>query len=308
MWLAIVNPNAGRGKGQKDWNEISSLLKKHELQFAVSFTEKKLHAIDLTKEGIAAGYRNIIAVGGDGTLNEVVNGVFTQSVCPTQDVVLSMITVGTGNDWAKMFGISKDYEDAVKIIKEYKVTPHDTGVITCFRGADQEKRYFLNIAGLGFDAAVTTRTNAQKDKGSSGKAVYLLNLLKSLFAYKNIRTEVVIDGVKTESETFTISVGIGRYSGGGMRQTPGAIPDDGLFDITIISKMGKLEIIMNLQKLYDGTILEHRKIKGYRGKTVNINSLQPIFVEADGESLGHSPVEINIIPKSIGVVYGKRVI
>jgi YegS/Rv2252/BmrU family lipid kinase len=307
-WLVIVNPNAGQGKGKKDWDKISALLTKFELPCKVYFTEKKLHAIELTKEGIAAGYRKIIAVGGDGTMNEIVNGAFIQTICPTQDIVLGMITVGTGNDWGKMFGIPKDYEEAIRIIKEFKVFIHDTGVIKYYRGTEIEKRYFLNIAGLGFDAVVVKRTNAQKDKGRSGKAVYFYNLLKSLIAYRNTNTEVVIDGQKIMNNTFTISLGIGKYSGGGMRQTPNAIPDDGLFDITIIRKMGKGEIIMNLKKLYDGTILEHPKIKGYTGKNIKIDSDPLIHVEADGESLGHSPVEFQIIPKSIKIVSGKSII
>jgi YegS/Rv2252/BmrU family lipid kinase len=307
-WLAIVNPNAGQGKGKKDWAKITLLLNRYELPFIVSYTEKKLHAIELTRDGIAAGYRNIIAIGGDGTMNEVVNGVFTQTICPTQDIVLGMITVGTGNDWGKMFGIPKDYENAVKILKENKVFSHDAGVITYYRGTEQEKRYFLNIAGLGFDALVVKRTNAQKDKGKSGKAIYFYNLLKSLISYRNIKTEVVIDGQKLINDTFTISLGIGRYSGGGMRQTPNAIPDDGLFDITIIKKMSKAEIIMNLKKLYDGTILTHPKIDGYKGKNIKIDSDPLIHVEADGETLGHSPVEFQIIPQSIKVVYGKLII
>jgi YegS/Rv2252/BmrU family lipid kinase len=308
VWLAIVNPNAGQGKGKKDWSKIALLLNRYELTFIVSYTNKKLHAIELTRDGIAAGYRNIIAVGGDGTINEVVNGVFTQTICPTQDIVLGMITVGTGNDWGKMFGIPKEYEEAVKILKEYKVFSHDAGEITYYRGTEFEKRYFLNIAGLGFDALVVKRTNDQKDKGKSGKAIYLYNLLISLISYRNIKTEVVIDGQKILNDTFTISLGIGRYSGGGMRQTPEALPDDGLFDITIIKKMGKAEIIMNLKKLYDGTILTHPKIDGYKGKTIKINSDSLIYVEADGESLGHSPIEFQILPHSIKIVYGKLII
>jgi YegS/Rv2252/BmrU family lipid kinase len=306
-WLVIVNPNAGQGKGKKDWNKISSLLNKFELSSKVYFTEKKLHAIELTKEGIAAGFRKIITVGGDGTMNEVVNGAFIQTTCPTEEIILGMITVGTGNDWGKMFGIPSDYEGAVKIIKEYKVFTHDAGVITYYSGTELEKRYFLNIAGLGFDAVVVKRTNAQKDKGRSGKTIYFYNLLMSLLGYKSTRTEVNIDGLKIANDTFTISIGIGIYSGGGMRQTPFAIPDDGLFDITVIGNMSKFEIVRNLSLLYNGKILEHPKIKGYKGKNIKIDSDRLIYVESDGESLGHTPVEFNIIPKSINIVSGKRV-
>src|SRR5665648_140798 len=126
-WLAIVNPNAGKGKGKKDRYRITALLKEQDLPFTVKFTERKGHAIILTREGIATGFRKIITVGGDGTLNEVVNGVFSNDVCPTKDISLAMIPVGTGNDWGKMFGISGDYEKSIGIIRDNKLMLHDIG-------------------------------------------------------------------------------------------------------------------------------------------------------------------------------------
>src|SRR5664280_608329 len=126
-WLVIVNPNAGNGKGEKDWDTISALLKKEEILFTVNFTERKGHAIKLSQEAISSGIRKIITVGGDGTLNEVVNGVFTNNTCPSTDVVLSLIPVGTGNDWGRMFGIPLDYAKAVKIIRDDKRLVHDVG-------------------------------------------------------------------------------------------------------------------------------------------------------------------------------------
>jgi YegS/Rv2252/BmrU family lipid kinase len=305
QWLVIVNPNAGKGRGLKDWNLIASLLRKYEISIHVCFTTAKKHAIDLTAVGIEKGYRNIIAIGGDGTMNEVVNGCFKQKVCSTTSLTVGMITVGTGNDWGKMFGISTEYEEAVKIIKQKNTVLQDTGVVKYYLGDRKEKRYFVNIAGLGFDALVVRRTNNQKEKGKGGKALYFWNLLKSLMIYKHIPANIIIDGRKLNNEVFTMSLGIGKYSGGGMMQTPNAIPDDGLFDITVINKMRKGEVIRNLKMLYDGTILEHPKINGYTGKDILINAAELIHVEADGETLGHSPVEFNIIPKSINVVYNK---
>jgi diacylglycerol kinase family enzyme len=151
---------------------------------------------------------------------------------------------------------------------------------------------------------VVRRTNLQKEKGRSGKTIYFWNLLKSLLLYKHTTTEIEIDGQRLTDEVFTISLGIGKYSGGGMMQTPHARHDDGLFDITVIKKMRKGEIIRNLKLLYDGTILSHPKIEGFTGKVIRINSDPLIHVEADGESLGHSPIEFQIQPRSINIVYG----
>jgi YegS/Rv2252/BmrU family lipid kinase len=304
-WMVIVNPNAGKGKGKKDWNSIALLFSKHNVPYDHVFTKSHNHAIKLAQQSIEKGYRNIIVVGGDGTMNEVVNGIFTQQICKTTDVTLAMITVGTGNDWGKLFGIPLDYEQAILIISEHKVRLQDVGIIHYFHGTRQEKRYFINIAGLGFDAVVVKRTNLQKEKGRGGKAIYFLNLLKCLLLYRHTYTEVNIDGQKICNDVFTISIGIGRFSGGGMRQTPNALPDDGLFDITIIKKITKGDIIMSLKKLYDGSILEHSKIEGYQGKDIVIDSDPLIHIEADGESLGHSPIELTLIPRSIRIVYSQ---
>jgi YegS/Rv2252/BmrU family lipid kinase len=304
QWMVIVNPNAGRGLGKKDWNRISELLKARHLRFIPAFTEARKHAVKLTHEAIAAGFRRIIVVGGDGTMNEVVNGVFTQDKVASAEITLAMISVGTGNDWGKMFGIPQQYDDAIELISRGQDMLQDAGKVSYFHGTQQEHRYFLNIAGLGFDAVVTRRTNIQKDKGRSGKALYFYNLLRSLILYRHTYVEVEIDDTRICQDVFTISIGIGRYSGGGMRQTPQARPDDGLFDITIVKKIRKGEIILSLKKLYDGTILEHPKIEGYTGKVVLIDSDPLIHLEADGESLGHSPIRFDIIPKSIRIIYG----
>jgi len=307
-WLVIVNPNAGNGKGKKDWDKISDLLKNEALPFDVNFTERKGHAIHFTIEGIAAGYRKIITVGGDGTLNEVVNGVFLNKNCPTTDISLALIPVGTGNDWGRMFGIPLDYKKAISIIGENKLMLHDVGLVSFYYGTEKKERYFINIAGLGFESVVVKRTNYQKDRGHSGKLIYFYNLLMSLISYKNTRAEIIIDGEKISADVFSLNVGNGRYCGGGMRQTPRALPDDGLLDVTIINGMGKFEIMRNLKILYDGTILQHPKIDGYKCKNIKVSSDSVMYAEADGESLGQTPAEFSIIPDGINIVYGTRII
>ncbi len=303
-WLIIVNPNAGRARGRKDWDKISALLTKYNIRYQSKFTERRHHAIELAKRGIDEGFHKIIVVGGDGTMNEVVNGVFTQETCSPSQITLAIITVGTGNDWGKLFGIPTDYESAIKIISEGRSMLQDTGVVRYYNGVSRELRYFINIAGLGFDAVVIRRTNLQKDRGHKGKLIYLWNLVRCLVSYRHTVTSVAIDGNIIRDNVFTISIGIGRFSGGGMIQTPNAVPDDGLFDVTIIRKITKGDVIMSLKMLYDGTILDHPKISGYKGRDILIDSDPLIHLEADGESLGHSPIEFSILPKSVNVIYG----
>ena len=303
IWYTIVNPNAGKGSGFRDWSLIESLLSKSGLTCKVEFTRNRGDAIQLTRQGIKEGYRHFIVVGGDGTMNEVVNGCFGQKLCPTSMLYLSMISVGTGNDWGRMFNIPVDYPNAVEVIRVKNTCLHDTGVVHFYNGDERNSRYFINIAGLGFDALVVQRTNRQKDRGHNGKALYFWNLLSSLLSYSHTETDYVIDGQKYRDKMFTMSLGIGRYSGGGMIQTPNALHDDGLFDVTVIGKMGKLEVIRNLNLLYNGKILTHPKVNGFTGKEIRIESTELIHLEADGETLGHSPVTFKILPRSINVVH-----
>jgi diacylglycerol kinase (ATP) len=305
-YLVIINPNAGNGKGKKDWEQISALLENEEISFSVRFTERKGHAIEITRDSITSGFRKIITIGGDGTLNEVVNGAFTNNVCPPGEITLGLIPVGTGNDWGKMFGIPLNYARAVKIIREGKQMLHDVGTISFYNGNEKTERYFINIAGLGFESVVVSKTNFQKDHGHGGKLIYFFNLVTSLISYKNTEAEIIIDGEIRHASVFSVNIGNGRYCGGGMRQTPHALPDDGLLDVTVINGMGKFEIIRNLKILYDGTILNHPKVEGYKCKNIKVSSDSIIYTEADGESLGHTPAEFSIVPSAINIIYDTR--
>ncbi|HDR90414.1 MAG TPA: diacylglycerol kinase family lipid kinase [Bacteroidetes bacterium] len=303
-WLVIVNPNAGKRKGEKDWKKISRLLDRYGFSYQVEFTRTRHHAIEIAREHAENGTKRIIVVGGDGTMNEVINGIFTQSKVPTTDITLSMITVGTGNDWGRMFHIPRQYEKAIQVIRNGNTILQDAGVVHYRWNEDKGKRYFVNIAGIGFDAVVVSRANDLKDRGKSGKLLYLWNILSNLFRFHHSHTVLEVDGVKYSNNVFSISIGIGKYSGGGMMQTPGAIANDGLFDITVIKKIGKFDVIRNIGKLYNGKIIHHPKVLTLQGKSILIDANPLIHVETDGESLGHSPIRFDIIPSSVRVICG----
>jgi YegS/Rv2252/BmrU family lipid kinase len=302
--LVIVNPNAGKKKGIRDWEEISSLLKDHNINYHAIFTEHPGHAINIACSHIEQGFRYIIVVGGDGTMNEVVNGVFCQGACPTTDITLGMITVGTGNDWGRMFGIPSAYLEAIQTLKRNNTFIQDAGRVNYLNDRSKEKRYFVNIAGLGFDAEVVRKSNRLKERGKGGPLMYLVNIFTSLMNYKHVNALISVDGLAVENQVFSMNVGICKYSGGGMIQVPNAIPDDGLFDMTVINSMRKMKVIRSLRRLYNGTINEHPKVDSYTGKSIRIESSDTIHLETDGETLGHTPIEFEIIPKSIKVVSG----
>jgi YegS/Rv2252/BmrU family lipid kinase len=304
-WFVIVNPNAGKRKGEKDWLEIAAQLAAAGIEYVNVFTEHRGHAVVLTRKYIENGHRNIIVVGGDGTLNEVVNGIFTQAHVPTDKITLAMIPVGTGNDWCRMFNIPGDYKQAIKLITKRKVFIQDTGTIKYIASEDSEKtRFFINMAGMGFDALVAKKTNKQKDLGKSNPMSYVVNILSSLFLYTSTKVTILLDGEKIASDIFSMSVGICQYNGGGMKQAPGALPDDGLFDLTLIKPIGKFKIIRNIIKLFDGSFTNLPEVSTFRSSKIIIHSDPPMFMEADGESLGHTPFVFNILPQSLNVVSG----
>jgi len=306
-WFVIVNPNAGRRKGEKDWLEIAALLNDAGIRFVNVFTEHPNHAVKLARKYIEAGYRKIVVVGGDGTLNEVVNGVFTQKRYPSTDIYLAMISVGTGNDWGRSFGIPHSYKEAIAVISEGKTMLQDVGIVHYQQKELSKKRHFINMAGLGFDAMVAKRTNLVKQQGKGGPFSYMISLLTSLISYKSTISRVVVDGQETKASIFSMSVAICRFNGGGMMQAPDAIVDDGLFDVTIITKVSRFDVVKNVKKLYDGSFVKMPQVKAFRGAGVEIDSDPPLFLETDGESLGHTPMQFEILPLAINVVIGEMV-
>lgn len=303
-WFFIVNPNAGSRKCEREWPGILEFLHEENMDFEYQLTEYRLHAVEITQSAILKGYRKLIVVGGDGTLNEVVNGVFSQEVVPSTEITIGMITVGTGNDWGRMFHIPHNFKDAIKIIKRGHVFLQDGGMVSYQSENKKKVRFFINIAGIGFDAAVVEQTNHMKDNGSGGSYAYIKSLVTSLIKYKATRIKIEIDDKKIEKDVFSMSVGICKYNGGGMMQLPAAIPNDGLFDITVINKISRRGVIMSLPKLYNGKIGSHPKVSTFSGEKVLVRSKPPIYLETDGESLGHTPLEFKIIPKSLNMIIG----
>jgi YegS/Rv2252/BmrU family lipid kinase len=304
-WLIIVNPNAGSRKGQKDWPGIADLLNENDIHYEAKFTEKRGHATEICMKGIRDGYRKLVVVGGDGTLNEVANGILMQDVCKKDETTLGMIPLGTGNDWGKMYGLPKKYEHAVSMLRKGHDIFQDVGLVRYYDNGTHRERYFINVSGMGYDALVALKTNRMKDKGRGSTLSYLLNIFTGLFQYRNTYFDIQLDGKKVFSgKVLSMNLGIGKYNGGGMMQVPDAIPDDGLLDITVIKAISKFSIVRHVSKLYDGSFVNLKFVNQYRGRTCTIVSRPPgsALLEADGESLGHSPLEFSVLPRALRVI------
>lgn len=271
------------------------------LPFESVYTEHKLDATRVAKEAIESGTKKIIVVGGDGTLNEVVNGVMQQQLIPSNEVTLAIIPIGTGNDTIKTLRIPSDMEENVKIIKEgiYKVI--DAGFITSTYPEGEMGRYFVNIAGMAFDAAVTYDAN-QGGKATVGKLAYLRSLLKVLFNYRSSFMRITMDGRAVEDKIFNLNVGNCKYAGGGMLLVPGAIPWDGTFHVTVVRDMGKWKVIKHVLDLFDGTYMELPEVTSHQATDIVVESDPPVYAEVEGELLGQTPIQIKLIPSALKII------
>ena len=302
-WFVIVNPVAGSGRGLIDFPQISKLLRNDDIRHDAVFTEHKHHATELTVTAANQGYRKIIVIGGDGTLNEVVNGLFIQKAVEPCEILLAVIAVGTGNDWVRTFGIPQHYSEAIRAIREGRSFLQDVGTVTYTESHYTQTRYMANVAGLGFDAHVISTFNHLKMKGYKGGWMYLYSILKSYFRYKSSGARIWVDDeVVFNDLMFSLAIGICKYNGGGVQQLPNALADDGLLDLTIIRPVHWWHIVFRLKKLFNGDIYQIGHVIHAQGRKVKIEAAPLIQLEADGELMGGTPVEVNIRQRAIRVV------
>ena len=194
-WKVIVNLKAGSGKCDRDWPAIKDLLEKLGVVFSFDITEYKYHAIELVRKAIHEGYRNFIAVGGDGTLHEVLDGIMSQSAISYIEMTVAVIPVGSGNDWIRSHNIPESYRDAVEAIAKGSTTQQDIAEVSTFKDGKPHMTYMVNIGGMAFDANVCFHFERMKSKGRSGKMLYVEGVLKAFFGYSSHKFKVVIDKI-----------------------------------------------------------------------------------------------------------------
>jgi len=295
----IVNPAAGAGKTGKHWPRIKSFLQKIGVRFENDLTEAPGHAVELARAAVGKGYRLIVSVGGDGTINEVVNGMYDAG--GLKNVQLGIIGTGTGGDYIRTLGVSRDYREACEHLLHPVPMTVDLGMVTHDINGQKCRRLFTNFAGLGFDAEVV-RATTKKFKKLGSVPSYLLGLVTTLVTYHNRDLTISIDGKTEERKVCTVIMSNGKYGGGSMFIAPQADIKDGLFDVVIIGDVSKPDLLASLPRIYRGTHLTHPKVTLKRAREVEIQSKQRIALQADGELLGEAPARFSILPTALTVL------
>jgi diacylglycerol kinase (ATP) len=296
----IVNPVAGANKSTyRQWPHIQSMLRESGLSFDFQYTEGAGHASELARLAASDGYRFLVAVGGDGTINEVANGLLNSTNAAT--TTLGIVSTGTGNDFIKSLGIPKDYVKACQHVMGERRSLIDVGIVEYMHDGKPDKRFFINGAGVGIDAEVI-EAGQSMPRLVGNTLPFVLSLLKTLPTYRNKDIRMNIDGREESRRVLSVVVSNGAYFGGGMRIAPQADLSDHSLDVLTIGDVGKAELLQVFPRVYKGTHVTHPKVRMGKAQRVTIECDKRMLLQADGELLGEGPVTFQILPAALNVV------
>jgi YegS/Rv2252/BmrU family lipid kinase len=296
----VVNPRSAGGQTGKRWTEISARVTRVIGDFGFGFTEGVMDAARLARQALGEGYECIVAVGGDGTINEVVNGFFAEGRALNPQAALGVIPRGTGGDFRRAFGWDLNLGSALERLRTDKTEPFDVGLAE-FQDHEGRptRRYFANIASLGVSAEVAHEVNVGS-KAFGGNLSFLWGTLKTLARYKDRRVRIRVDGGEPEEVGVTaLAVANGRYFGSGMCVAPEAITHDGLFDVTLWSGYDLSDFILHSKSVYNGAHVKWKKTRTSRCKVLEAEADSNVLLEMDGEVPGRLPCRISILPAAI---------
>jgi YegS/Rv2252/BmrU family lipid kinase len=294
-----------------NWAAIESKLRGALGHVDTVFTDGPMAARRLTMEALKDGVDQVIAVGGDGTVNEVVNGFFERGKPLNPEAVLVVLASGTGGDFRRTFRIPESIDEQIARLAHSTIHTIDLGRLT-YRDdstGEEASRYFDNIASFGLSGLADKAVNSLKfGKRFGGKLAFQLGTFKALLAYRRqpvrIRVDDVFDAVVSVT---TAAVCNGKYFGGGMKMAPHAEPDDGLFDVVIVRGVGSLELLLKSRTIYKGNHLKYDKVTVLRGRKVIAEPVHghhhPVLLDVDGEAPGRLPATFEILPRAINLRY-----
>lgn len=296
-YLFIVNPAAGQGSGRKAAERLSELLRQHAVVHTMVLTQRPGHAKELAQ---SANRRFVVAVGGDGTINEVSNALHNT------DRVLGVIPTGSGNDFIKSAGIPNRIEDALDLILRGRIRRIDAGRVCVGEPTNGSIQYaparlFVNGVGVGFDAAVAYRTT--QIRYLRGTALYLLAVLQTLGKFHPPHFKARVDGMSWDGRHLLIATGNGKCAGGGFYLTPAAEVDDGFLDVCAIGDVSVMKVLRLIPSVMKRKQIQDKQVKYLRAKMIELSSSDLFAVHADGEIVGQEvqEVKIEVLPGAIQI-------
>jgi YegS/Rv2252/BmrU family lipid kinase len=296
-WAIILNPHAKGGKAAKIAQKLFEQLDALKITFAIFETKRPGGGEDCARQCIDDGYRQILVAGGDGSVYDVLNGMLSHPAYNTDSYKLAVFPIGTGNDFARITKAPADPLRFAELLGNMNFRRFDVGQII---REEKPVRYFINVAGLGFDAQVAAYANELKKKGYSGLTTYVFALISTLFRYSEADCTIRIDEAEPiRMPVFTVLAGNGTHAGNGMCLAPDADPTDGYFHITCVGKISRFKVVCNVHRIFGGTFKHFKEVKMYKARTVKIIPHTKVAIQADGELLETGAVEFKVSPAAV---------
>ncbi len=297
----LVNPASDNGKTGKTWPEIAHRAGEAGLVGEALLSERPGELAGLAVRAAEEGAALVVAVGGDGTVNEIVNGLMQAREEGLSVPELAVFPRGTGTDFVRTFRIPAKLGEAIAIAKTGRPRVIDVGRVAfkAWDGTDGVA-YFANVASAGMSGAVAKRANSTS-KALGGKISFLVATLAVFARWEAGHMDVTVDDARRAGPMYDVIVANCVYLAGGMKMTPEARPDDGLFDVLLLGEITRTDLALTLPKVYRGTHLPHRKAELLRGRTVTVDAPAPLPIELDGEQPGTTPVRFEIVPGAVSV-------
>jgi YegS/Rv2252/BmrU family lipid kinase len=303
--VVVVNPRSQAGALGARWAGMAQSLRREIGSFEDVVTRRPGDATRLTRDALAAGAERIVAVGGDGTINEVVNGFFDAEGAPVAtEASLGIIPFGTGGDFRKTVNLPKDLPGAARVLRQGAERRVDVGRLQFATPSGATAvRMFINIASFGISGLVDQYANSSS-KALGGTISFLIATARAGLRYENQRVRLVFDGDEStavDRTINTVAVANGRFFGGGMHIAPAAELDDGLFDVVILGDFGRAEIALHTHRLYTGTHLDLAKVAHRRARELRATPLgsEPVRLDVDGEAPGNLPATFTLVPRAV---------
>lgn len=304
-WFAVVNPQSASGKTKDRWPMLYQRILKADIQVDYAYTASQGDGIELTRKAISQGHQKIIAVGGDGTVNEVVNGILTHDQTAANCLELAIFGQGTGSDFIRTLQFPNNLDSFVKILKHKATRQIDVGKVTLRNPeAEMNSRYFLNVSNLGLGAEIVHRVN-NRTKFLGSKLAYLTGTIATIIDFPKptvslqVKTTQPQRIIEVEGTYCGLMICNGQYIGGGMQIAPNAQIDDGSFDLVLIKNTSKARLFSRFPLIYKGKHLNLPEIEVYPCQALTVVSPESVLVEVDGEIIGTTPCEYQIIPQCI---------